>query len=167
MANKWTREKIILPKTLKPKERKQIAEVVINHIINRTTAGYKINEKDKFPKYTNSYAEIKGVGTSEVDLLLSGEMLEAIELVSDKAGEIVIGYKNPSDELAGKVEGNRTGSYGGEPNARKARDFLGIDPGTLDTLISSYQDDEALGSVTKEDLDALSRELAMDLLDDT
>jgi hypothetical protein len=166
MANKWTREKIILPKTLKPKERKQIAEVIINHIINRSAAGLDKNDK-KFPKYTAKYADIKGVGVSEVDLILSGEMLESLELVSEKSGEIVIGYKNPSDELAGKVEGNRIGSYGGEPNSRKARDFLGIDSATLGTLIDSYQDDSELGPVTAEELDALARELAMDLLDDT
>jgi hypothetical protein len=166
MANKWTREKIILPKTLKPKERKQIAEVVINHIINRSAAGLDKNDK-KFPKYTAKYADIKGVGVSEVDLILSGEMLESLELVSDGAGFITIGYKDPSDELVGKVEGNRIGSYGGEPNAKRARDFLGIDSDTLDTLISSYQDDLELGPVSAEELDALARELAMDMLDDT
>jgi hypothetical protein len=166
MANKWTREKIILPKTLKPKERKQIAEVIINHIINRSAAGLDRNDK-KFPKYTKSYAEIKGVGVSEVDLILSGEMLEAIELVNDGSGFITIGYKNPSDELAGKVEGNRIGSYGGEPNPKRARDFLGIDSATLGTLIDSYQDDLDLGSVTDEELNALARELALDMLDDT
>lgn len=164
MANKWTREKIILPKTLKPKERKQIAEVVINHIINRTAAGYKINEKDKFPKYTAKYADIKGVGQSDVDLILSGEMLESIELVSEKSGEIVIGYKSPSDELAGKVEGNRTGSYGGEPNKKKARDFLGIDPGTLETLISAFEEDIDTGSNTPGGFDA--EEILNDLLKD-
>ncbi|MCS6281448.1 MAG: hypothetical protein HUM72_12520 [Dolichospermum sp.] len=166
MANKWTREKIILPKTLKPKERKQIAEVIISHIINRSAAGLDKNDK-KFPKYTSKYAEIKGVGTSEVDLILTGEMLESLELVSEKSGEIVIGYKSPSYELAGKVEGNRIGSYGGDPNPRKARDFLGIDSDTLNTLIDSYKADEELGPVTSEELDALARELAMDMLNDT
>jgi hypothetical protein len=166
MANKWTREKIILPKTLKPKERKQIAEVIINHIINRSAAGLDKNDK-KFPKYTAKYADTKGVGVSDVDLILTGEMLEALELVNDGSGFITIGYKKPSDELAGKVEGNRIGSYGGEPNPKRARDFLGIDSSTLDTLIDSYQDDAELGPVTAEELNALARELALDLLDDT
>jgi hypothetical protein len=166
MANKWTREKIILPKTLKPKERKQIAEVVINHIINRSAAGLDKNDK-KFPRYTSKYAEIKGVGTSDVDLILTGEMLESLELVSDGPGYITIGYKNPSDELAGKVEGNRIGSYGKDPDPKKARDFLGIDADTLETLIGAYQDEEELGPISDADLDALARELAMDMLDDT
>jgi hypothetical protein len=165
MANKWTREKIKLPKTLKPKERVQIAEVVINHIINRTTAGQDRNNKD-FPKYTAKYADEKGVGTGEVDLILSGEMLESIELISHKSGEIIIGYKDPSDELAGKVEGNRIGSYGGEPNSKKARDFLGIASDDLEVLIDAYQSEEELEPLTDEELDILSRQLAEELLDE-
>jgi len=158
MANKWTREKIKIPKTLKPKERVKIAEVVINHIINRTTAGYKIDGETKFPRYTKKYAEEKGVGRGDVDLILSGEMLEAIELVSHKAGEIVVGYKSPSDELAGKVEGNRRGSYGGEPDSAKARDFLGISQDDLETLVNLYEQEDE--EITKEDIERLSRELA-------
>lgn len=159
MANKWTREKIKIPKTLKPKERVKIAEVVINHIINRTTAGYKIDGETKFPRYTKKYAEEKGVERGEVDLILSGEMLEAIDLVSHKPGEIVIGYKSPSDELAGKVEGNRRGSYGKDPDPKKARDFLGISQDDLETLINLY-DAEEDEEITKEDIERLSRELA-------
>lgn len=165
MANKWTREKIKLPKTLKPKERVQIAEVIINHIINRTAAGQDKNNKD-FPKYTAKYADEKGVGVGDVDLILSGEMLESIELISHKSGEVVIGYKDPSDELAGKVEGNRIGSYGGEPNAKKARDFLGIASDDLEVLIDAYQSEEELEPLTDEELDALSRQLAEELLDE-
>ena len=165
--SKWTREKIKIPKTLKPKERVQIAEVVINHIINRTAAGQDKNNKD-FPKYTAKYAEEKGVGVGDVDLILSGEMLEGIVLLNHKPGEIVIGYDDPSDELAGKVEGNRIGSYGGEPNKSKARDFLGIASDDLEVLLDAYQDDEDdLGPLTEEELEILSRQLAEELLDDT
>jgi len=164
--SKWTREKIKIPKTLKPKERVQIAEVVINHIINRTAAGQDRNNND-FPKYTAKYAEEKGVGVDDVDLILSGEMLEGIALLSHKPGEIVIGYDDPSDELAGKVEGNRTGSYGGEPNKSKARDFLGIASDDLEVLLDAYQDDEEdLGPLTEKELEILSRQLAEELLDD-
>jgi hypothetical protein len=165
--SKWTREKIKIPKTLKPKERVQIAEVVINHIINRTVAGQDKNNND-FPKYTAKYAEEKGVGVGDVDLILSGEMLEEIVPLDHGPGYITIGYKNPSKELAGKVEGNRTGSYGGEPNKSKARDFLGIASDDLEVLLDAYQDDEEdLGPLTEEELDALSRQLAEELLDDT
>ena len=75
MGKNWTRERIKLPKTLKPKERIKLAEVVIEHIISRSAAGYDKNNK-KFKKYSEQYADRKGVSTSDVDLILSGEMLD-------------------------------------------------------------------------------------------
>lgn len=144
MANKYTREKILLPKSIRPKDRVKIANIILEHIVSRTVSGLDRNNK-KFPNYQIDYANKKGVGKSDVDLVLSGEMLEELALVSHKSGEIVIGYKNPSDELAGKVEGNRIGSYGREPNKSKARDFLGIPKDELDILISAIQEDVDLG----------------------
>jgi hypothetical protein len=143
MAKDWTREKIKLPVTINAKDRKKIGMVIIEHIINRTAAGLDKKNRE-FPNYSQLYADKKGVGVSDVDLILTGEMLDSLEIVSSKDGEIVIGYGDPSDELAGKVEGNRRGSYGGDPDRKKARDFLGIDPDELDLLVSSYQADENL-----------------------
>ncbi len=143
MAKDWTKEKIKLPVTINAKDRKKIGMVIIEHIINRTAAGLDKKNKE-FPNYSQLYADKKGVGVSDVDLILTGEMLDSLEIVSSKDGEIVIGYGDPSDELAGKVEGNRRGSYGGDPDRKKARDFLGIDPDELDLLVSSYQADENL-----------------------
>lgn len=168
MSKKWTREKIFLPKTIKPKERKQIAEVIINHIITRSAAGYDRNN-EKFADYTEKYAEKKGVKVGDVDLILTGEMLESLELVSQRNGEIVIGYKEPSDELAGKIEGNRSGSYGGEPDDKRARDFLGIDQDELDLILSSYrQETESLNidQLTEEEIKVLSAQLSSDILED-
>lgn len=149
MSNKYTREKIKIPTSIKPRDRVRIAEVIIDHIINRSAAGLDRNNK-KFKKYSKEYAEKKGVGLSDVDLILSGEMLEELELVSHKNGEIVIGYKDPSDELAGKVEGNRIGSYGGEPRQSKARDFLGLPMDELEILISAYENDVDIGAREKD-----------------
>jgi hypothetical protein len=163
MANKWTRERIKLPKTFTPKERIKIADVILNHIVARTLSGEDKNNKS-FKEYTPGYADKKGVGVGDVDLTLSGEMLENLELVNHSSGEIVIGYKSPSDELAGKVEGNRTGSYGGEPNKKKARDFLGIDPDDLDVIISAFESDNGSDGVTQNDIDALAKQLADELI---
>lgn len=140
MANKYTREKISIPKSIKPKDRVKIANIVLEHIVSRTVSGLDKKNR-KFPNYEIDYANKKGVGKSDVDLVLSGEMLDELTLVSHKSGEIVIGYKDPSDELAGKVEGNRIGSYGGEPKRSKARDFLGIPKDELDVLIAAIEMD--------------------------
>lgn len=144
MAKDWTKERIKLPVSLKIEDRKKIANVIIEHIINRSAAGLDKNNKE-FKDYTKNYADKKGVGVSDVDLILTGEMLDSIEYISSKPNEIVIGYKGASDELAGKVEGNRRGTYGqSKPIPGKARDFLGIDPDELDILVSAYQSDETL-----------------------
>jgi len=164
MANKWTQVKIKLPKTIKPKERVALADVLLTHIVTRTLNGEDKNNK-KFKNYTEKYADIKGVDISDVDLTLDGEMLEALELVSHKSGEITIGYKDPSDELAGKVEGNRRGTYGqSKPISGKARDFLGITQDDLNLIIDAY---EVEGEpISDEELTAFAKELALETLDD-
>jgi hypothetical protein len=141
--------------------------VILSHITTRTLNGFDRNNK-KFKKYTKDYAEFKGVGVNDVDLTFDGEMLSELELVSHKSGEITIGYKDPSDELAGKVEGNRSGSYGQpSPNASKARDFLGIKQSEIDILIDSYQEDspsdDGAESLTDAEIDALARQIAEEL----
>lgn len=163
----YTREKIKLPQSIKPKDRVKIADVLISHIVSRSLAGYDKNDK-KFVKYTKGYADTKGVKRTDVDLTLSGEMLDSLELVSHKSGEIVIGYKDPSDELAGKVEGNRIGSYGGEPDKNKARDFLGIDPSDLDVLISSYDDSNDTNDrpLSDDEIDQVARDAAREIFGD-
>lgn len=162
MANEWTRVKIKLPKTIKPRERVAIAEVLLTHIVTRTLNGEDKNNK-KFKNYTEKYADIKGVDVSDVDLTLDGEMLEALELVSHKSGEITIGYKDPSEELAGKVEGNRSGFYGNSKK-KKSRDFLGITQSDLSLLLGAYEDADE--PVSDEDLEAFARELAEETLVD-
>lgn len=126
----------------------------------RTLSGLDKNN-DKFEKYTALYAKEKGVGRGDVDLVLDGEMLDNLELVSHKNGELIIGYKDPSDELAGKVEGNRRGTYGQPKPVTKPRDFLGIDVDELDVLISAYEDLDT-EKLTEDDV----RKLAEDLLED-
>lgn len=162
MANSWTRVKIKLPKTIKPKERIALADVLLTHIVTRTLNGEDKNNK-KFKNYTEKYADAKGVDASDVDLTLDGEMLEALELVSHKSGEITIGYSDPSDDLAGKVEGNRSGFYGNSKK-KKARDFLGITQADLNLILDAYQDDGE--PVSDEELDAFARELAEETLDE-
>lgn len=135
-----SQRKIILqiPKDLKPDQRAELADLVIEHIVQRTQDGLDKNGK-KFPKYSDAYVkslDFKNAGKSrsKVDLQLSGDMLAAIDYLSGAAGKITIGFKNGTDENA-KAEGNILGSYGGSPNHKKARDFLGIDQDKLDQLI--------------------------------
>ena len=155
------------PESIRNKrQQNQIADAIVTHIVGRTMAGLDKEDK-KFARYTKKYANEKGVGTSEVDLLLSGEMLSELKPLRVTADGVEIGYKG-SKELVGKVEGNILGTYGQpEPIPGKARDFLGIDDDAVDVIISAYQeelDDEP--RLTDEDLDRVAREAAREILGD-
>jgi hypothetical protein len=138
MAN-WQRIKIEIPKQIKPADREEVALEIIDFIANRTKRN-KDKDGRKFPNYTKDYAKIKGTSRSNVDLTLTGEMLDELKLISHRSGSLLIGYDRGSD-INGKVEGNRLGSYGGSPNPSKARDFLGIREKELQDILMDYVND--------------------------
>lgn len=156
---------IPFPESIRNKrQQNQIADAIVTHIVGRTMAGLDKEDK-KFKNYTKKYAEIKGVGVSEVDLLLSGEMLSELKPLRVTAEGVEIGYKGSKD-LIGKVEGNILGTYGQpEPIPGKARDFLGIDDNAVDVIISAYQDelDEEL-KLSDEEMDKIARDAAREIL---
>lgn len=98
--------------------------------------GRGFSNKD-FPEYEDDYIDFKG--SSDVDLVLSSEMMENLKCLKwNNRGEIEIGYDGRKGKLNGKVEGNRTGSYGQpSPNRKKARDFIGITKADLEELLIS------------------------------
>lgn len=156
--------KIPFTQPIKPRERAKIADAILTHIVGRTMAGLD-RDNEKFAKYTKKYAELKGVGVSEVDLLLSGEMLSELKVLNIKPNEIEIGYKG-SKELIGKVEGNILGTYGQpEPIPGKARDFLGIDADDVDVIIDSFANED-VPRLTAEDVDQIARQAAREILGD-
>lgn len=119
-------------------ERAAIAAEVLDYIVERTEKG-KDKDGDRFPKYTKQYSELKGQGN--VDLRLSGEMLESIALLANEKGKIRLGYDSGSS-VAGKVEGNCIGSYGNNPNPAKARNFLGIEQAAFEKILKNYPLDD-------------------------
>jgi len=156
--------KIPFTQPIKPKERVKIADALLTHIVGRTMAGLD-RDNNKFAKYTKKYANEKGVGVSDVDLLLSGEMLSELQVLKVDAKGIEIGYKGSKD-LIGKVEGNILGTYGQpEPIPGKARDFLGILPDDVEVIIDSYIDED-LKDLSEEELDAIARDAAREILGD-
>jgi hypothetical protein len=137
---------IKLPDWVNPDDLESIGDDVLQFIRDRSAEGVGVKERGdgkwsnkNFPFYTQAYADFKGVSRGSVDLVLDDEMLNAMEVlkVHPKKREIVIGYQ-AGDEINGKVEGNRIGSYGGEPKPRKARDFLGISPRDLAAVLAGY-----------------------------
>lgn len=127
---------IVIPRNLKPIQREVIAEEIIDFIRDRSFAGLDKDNK-KFVRYTEGYAKKKGVNRGDVDLVLEGEMMDELRVISHKPGQILIGYENGTTANA-KAEGNITGSYGKDPDPKKARNFLGISKKDLTNIIMTY-----------------------------
>lgn len=149
----------------KKREQNVIADAILTHIIGRTMAGLDKNNK-KFPRYTEKYADIKGVDRNDVDLILSGEMLTELKALKVSRNGVEIGYKGPK-ELIDKVTGNLLGTYGQpEPIPGKKRDFLGIPQNDLDIIVSALREEDQDLEITEEDLDKIAREAAREILGD-
>jgi hypothetical protein len=139
MASK-VQTKIKIPSQYSNRTATAIANDLIDLILARTEKGEGSNGK-KFPKYSSAYKksfEFQAAGKgNNVDLRLSGEMLNELSIVSVAAGEIVIGY-NEDSSVAGRVEGNVLGSYGGDPDSKKARNFLELSEKEIQGVLNNY-----------------------------
>ena len=146
MANqqKFTVE---IPDRFDAQEREEIAEEIINFILDRTEQGIDVRGRP-FPEYSEKYVEsldFKNAGKSanQVNLKLSGDMLAALQLLEHDDGTITIGYEEGDDEMNGKVEGNVLGTYGQpDPIPGKKRNFLGITKKDLSAIIRAYGETE-------------------------
>lgn len=125
-----------------PAEREAIAGDIIRQIQKRTKQGVDKNG-DRFPAYTRAYKnsqgfKIAGKG-SKVDLVLSGDMLDSIEILRN-APKVEIGFERGSTENA-KADGNIRGTYGQQSpidGGKYARDFLGLTKAELKSILSKY-----------------------------
>lgn len=103
-------------------EKIEFADALRNEVIDRTQQGRDVHNKP-FERYTEAYADFKGVSENDVDLTLFGLMLGGME--TEIRGDSVV-LKMESRQ-APKAHGNITGSYGQpSPNNDKARDFFGM-----------------------------------------
>lgn len=128
---------------LKPQQRVDLADLVIEHIYDRTTRGLDKNGRP-FPKYSKEYInsmdfKAAGKSKSKVNLQLSGDMLAAMKLLSENKKKITIGFENGTPENA-KAEWNIKGTYGQATSTGKRRDFLGIQSEKLKQLIAEVSD---------------------------
>lgn len=140
MATLWQRTRIDIPDGYGRPDRLSIAQDVIDFIVERSQRGLD-KDNNKFPGYTAEYRssfEYQVAGKGGVDLTLTGEMLNSMELISHGKGFITIGFQAGS-EVNAKADGNIRGTYGtSTPNSAKARDFLGIKQSDLANILSRY-----------------------------
>jgi hypothetical protein len=141
MAAKWQKFKVDLTGLgLDEDQRAEVADLVIERIVERTTQG-KDKDGKRFAGYSKAYKDsldFKVAGKSgKVDLQLSGDMLAALRHLKnyDTNRSIVVGFEEDSEENA-KADGNIRGTYGqSKPIPGKARDFLGITERELAKII--------------------------------
>ncbi len=123
-------------------ERRAIGADICDFIRARCAVGQGVRKHGEswrtytFPEYSPEYREQKG--SSRVDLVLSGEMLDKLKTLKVAATSVEVGFTGGA-KLQGKVEGNRIGSYGGEPDPAKARDFLGVTRAELAAILAAYK----------------------------
>lgn len=147
----WQRVKIEIPDDLDPSQRTELGKAVVEFIRQRTESGVGVKETGRgfrnvnFPPYSKAYLEsldfkVAGKSKTPVNLTLSGDMLIALDVLGHKRGELTIGFEKGTPEND-RAEGNILGSYGGSPNPRKARNFLGISDEDLNQVLG-----ETIGS---------------------
>lgn len=142
----WQRVRIELPPDLGPAAREAIGIALRNRMQERAEQGLGVNasgtRSKKFPDYNPEYEERKrksGRSTANVNLIFDGDMMAALNVISDRPGSVLIGFENGSEENA-KAEGNITGSYGRSPNPSKARNFLGLPKAEINRIIRENKD---------------------------
>jgi hypothetical protein len=158
VAKKNVQTTFTIPKNFTAAQRKLVAELIIKKIQDNTANGLN-RWGGSFPSYSAEYKQSldfkNGGKSSLVNLELTGDMMVSLEIInSSKTGEVTIGYKTGS-EMAGQVEGNQIGSYGGEPNSNKARPFLGLPQAQLDLIIATVAIDTPEDKEVRQKVDGL------------
>ncbi len=124
--------KIKIPKGYSEQERKAIAQDTIDYIVERTQEENLDKNNEPFAEYSESYINsrkfrIAGKNKRDVNLTLTGEMINSLKLVDHSDGEIIIGFPKASKKLKGKIEGNILGTYGNPEPVTEPRNFLGVE----------------------------------------
>lgn len=132
---------IPLPDGVSPEDAEDFAADCVQFIRDRTEVGFGVRRRGRgfstytLPAYTPEYEKFKG--SSHVDLHLSGDLLDALTVLSVDENGVTVGYEPGATN--DKAEGNFTGSYGKpRPNPRKARSILGMTREELDAVSAPY-----------------------------
>ena len=154
MATKIQRVRFNIPKSISSEDRPEFIDQVVEKMRsnaesgkgrkfdNKSTRDGLIDAYKKFPKYSKEYIaslDFKNAGKSpsKVDLTLSGDMIQSLDVVRETANTVEIGF--PSDQ-DGKADGNIRGTYGtSKPDAKKARNFLGLTTSDYNKIVRKFE----------------------------
>jgi hypothetical protein len=125
--------KSLLGRTPTQEEKERFALAAVELINNRTLDGKDIDGK-KFTKYSEAYAEEKGVTRDSVDLFLSGDMLDSIEPVAQTANTVTIGLSGDLNLL--KSDNHNRGV------TLPKREFFGVTKKEADRIAKIIKEDK-------------------------
>lgn len=120
---------ISIPREYSGRQRKEIGEDVVRFIKRRTQSGIDING-NLFAGYSPNYDK-KGA----VDLTVTEQMLNSLELLSHGPGYIKIGFANTAAN--DKARWSQS-PYGQAAGTRPPREFVGISQQDLNAILDNY-----------------------------
>lgn len=141
-----TSVKIAIDKSITSDKRREIAHEIIEYIRDRTARGHGRFDRPwggRAKEYSDSYrksADFKSKSdkSGTVNLELSSDMLDSIDLLSSKRGELIIGIPTGT-KAQRKAEGNILGTYGGRPSGKR-RQFLSLGVSEVKNIIKGLYD---------------------------
>lgn len=138
----WVYTEVTLDKEYDKGTLHEIGEDLINFIIERSKNGEGKDGKS-FPKYSKEYKEsldFKIAGKSdEVNLTLSSELLDSLEVIEVSKNKIRIGYDKGDERNNAVAEGNIIGSYGkSRGSSSKARNYLDLSHKEVKSVLVDY-----------------------------
>lgn len=120
-----------LPKNLSKSERERVGRGIIAHIKSRTARGLDKDNRP-FKPYSESYknsVEFKAAGKGPiVNLKLTGEMLEDLQILKQGEGFVTIGFTK---------SGNNSKAFYAKDVRNGSRMFMGINKRDLDFIIET------------------------------
>jgi hypothetical protein len=136
MSEPQLKRRISIPKDLSAEARDALANNIIDYIKERTEKSKDI-DGNRFAGYSESYSnslDFKNAGKSKghVDLRLTEEMMESIEILDSGTGYITIGFQ--ADTPA-----NDKGVWNQRSDNGPSRMFLGVNDKDLERLIAKTE----------------------------
>jgi phage gpG-like protein len=125
--------KSLLGRTPTREEKTAFTLATIELINQRTLDGSDIDGK-KFEQYSEEYADKKGVSRNAVDLFLSGDMLDSIDVVDTSTNTVTIGIEGELNRL--KSDNHNNGV------TLPKREFFGITKDEAERIANSIKSQE-------------------------
>jgi hypothetical protein len=153
MGTKIQRVKFDLPEGIAKRDRQAFGEALAEKIRLNAESGKGVPFEDKgthegivssyraFKEYSKGYIkslDFRNAGKSagSVDLTLSGDLLQSLDVVKISSTQIELGFPSSQD---GKADGNIRGTHGkSRANANKARNFLGLTENDYNKIVRKF-----------------------------